>query len=72
MSCPLLPSGRRRGLPFTVPDHWTPEQARAVSEVREDLLAFMTDFYGAQLNELLREQRSSEARTRTHRRDPPF
>jgi hypothetical protein len=27
MSRPLLPSGRRRGLPFVVPDDWTPEQA---------------------------------------------
>jgi len=29
-------------------------------------------FYGAQLNELLREQRSSKAHARTHERDPPF
>ena len=72
MSRPLLRSGRRRRLPFTVPDDWTPEQALAVFEVLEDLLALVTDFYGAQLNELLREQRSSEARTSTHRRDPPF
>ena len=27
---PLLPSGRRRGLAFLVPDDWTPEQALAV------------------------------------------
>jgi hypothetical protein len=72
MSRPLLPSGRRRGLPFIVPDDWTPEQALAVFELLEDLLAVVTDFYGAQLNELLREQRSSEVHARTHERDPPF
>ncbi|WP_258875841.1 hypothetical protein [Paraburkholderia sp. BL27I4N3] len=31
-------------------------------ELLEDLLAVVTDFYGAQLNELLREQRSSAPR----------
>ncbi|TCG02629.1 hypothetical protein BZM26_00850 [Paraburkholderia strydomiana] len=64
--------GRRRGLPFTVPDDWTPEQALAVFELIEDLLAVVTDFYGAQLNELLHEQRSSEAHARTHELAPPF
>jgi hypothetical protein len=72
MNHPLLPSGRRRGLPFTVPDDWTPEQALAVFELLEDLLAVVTDFYGAQLHELLREQRSSETHAPTHERDPPF
>jgi hypothetical protein len=32
----------------------------------------VTDFYGAQLNELLHAQRSSEAQARTGERDPPF
>ncbi|MDR5740161.1 hypothetical protein [Caballeronia sp. LZ016] len=41
-------------------------------ELLEDLLAVVTDFYGAQLNELLHEQRSSKAHTRTNERDPPF
>ena len=72
MTRPLLPSGRLRGLPFTVPDDWTPEQALAVFELLENLLAVVTDFYGAQLNDLLHEQRSSEAHARTHERDPPF
>ena len=72
MNRPLLPSGRCRGLPFTIPDDWTAEQALAVFELLEDLLAVVTDFYGAQLNELLREQRSSEVHARTHERDPPF
>ncbi|WP_455289666.1 hypothetical protein [Cupriavidus necator] len=34
---PLLLSGRRRGLPFVVPDDWTPEQALAVFELLDDL-----------------------------------
>ncbi|MFP3710052.1 hypothetical protein SB783_39280 [Paraburkholderia sp. SIMBA_009] len=72
MSRPLLPSGRRRGLPFVVPDDWTPEQALAVFELLEDLLAVVTDFYGAQLHELLREQRSAPKGTRARERAPPF
>ncbi|MBN3836275.1 hypothetical protein [Burkholderia sp. Ac-20344] len=72
MSRPLLPSGRRRGLPFVVPDDWTPEQALAVFELLEDLLAVVTDFYGVQLHELLHEQRHPEAHGRTRERDPPF
>ncbi|WP_371287152.1 hypothetical protein, partial [Burkholderia sp. NFACC33-1] len=72
MNPPLLPSGRRRGLPFVVPDDWTPEQALAVFELLEDLLAVVTDFYGAQLHELLHEQRFPEVHDRTRERDPPF
>lgn len=72
MNRPLLPSGRRRGLPFVVPDDWTPEQALAVFELLEDLLAVVTDFYGAQLHDLLHEQRFPEAHDRTRKRDPPF
>ncbi|HTR08914.1 MAG TPA: hypothetical protein VMJ11_20130 [Paraburkholderia sp.] len=72
MSRPLLPSGRRRGLLFVVPDDWTPEQALAVFELLEDLLAVVTDFYGAQLHELLREQRSTPESARARKRDPPF
>ncbi|EDT37372.1 hypothetical protein [Burkholderia ambifaria] len=61
---PLLPSGRRRGLPFVVPDDWTPEQALAVFELLDDLLATITDFYGVQLHTQLRELRTSRnART---------
>lgn len=68
---PLLPSGRRRGLPFVVPADWTPEQALAVFELLDDLLATITDFYGDQLHEQLRDLRASrEVRTRKH--DPPF
>ncbi|MGC3030293.1 hypothetical protein ACPUER_35105 [Burkholderia sp. DN3021] len=68
---PLLPSGRRRGLPFIVPDDWTPEQALAVFELLDDLLAMITDFYGVQLHEQLRELRASR-NVHTRKHDPPF
>lgn len=62
---PLLPSGRRRGLPFIVPDDWTPEQALAVLESLNDLLATIIDLYGDQLHEQLRDLRASRTiRTR--------
>ncbi|SFY46623.1 hypothetical protein SAMN03159408_07165, partial [Burkholderia sp. NFPP32] len=57
---------------FVVPDDWTPEQALAVFELLEDLLAVVTDFYGAQLHELLHEQRFPEVHDRTRERAPPF
>ncbi|KWC40751.1 hypothetical protein WL48_10120 [Burkholderia ubonensis] len=53
---PLLPSGRRRGLSFLLPDDWTPEQALAAYELLDDLLAVIGDFYGVQLHEQLRRQ----------------
>ncbi|AJY40554.1 hypothetical protein I6G56_25720 [Burkholderia humptydooensis] len=56
---PLLPSGRRRGLSFLLPDDWTPEQALAAYELLDDLLAVIGDFYGIQLHEQLRQQRTS-------------
>ncbi len=55
---PVLPSGRRRGLPFVLPDDWTPEQALAVYELLDDLIAVIGDFYGDQLHEQLRRQRA--------------
>lgn len=61
----------RGTLPFVVSDDWTPEQALAVFELLDDLLATITDFYGVQLREQLRELRASrDVRTRKH--DPPF
>ncbi|KVQ34425.1 hypothetical protein [Burkholderia ubonensis] len=56
---PLLPSGHRRGLSFLLPDDWTPEQALAAYELLDDLLAAIGDFYGVQLHEQLRQQRTS-------------
>ena len=55
---PLLPSGRRHGLPFVVPEDWTPEQAFAVFELLSDLRARIWMRYGLELHELIREQRS--------------
>lgn len=69
---PLLPSGRRRGLPFVVPDDWTPDQALAVFELLDDLLTVITDFYGDQLHELLREGRRPAAPIRATDRGTPF
>lgn len=69
---PLLPSGRRRGLAFLVPDDWTPEQALAVFELLDDLLAVITDAYGDQLNDILRKQRSQEQPTTTENDDDPL
>jgi hypothetical protein len=34
---PALPSDRREGLAFVVPDDWTPQQALAVFELIDDL-----------------------------------
>jgi hypothetical protein len=56
---PLLPSGLQRGLPFLIPDDWTPQQALAIFEILDDLLAVVTDAYGDQLNEILRQRRST-------------
>ncbi|KVP50848.1 hypothetical protein [Burkholderia ubonensis] len=68
----LLPSGRRHGLPFVLPDDWTPEQALAADELLEDLLAVITDFYGVQLHEQLRERRTSRPDIRTRKPGPLF
>ena len=68
---PLLPSGRRHGLPFVVPEDWTPEQAFAVFELLEDLLAVVTDFYGCQLHEKLSERRAPCCDT-PKGENPPF
>ena len=69
---PLLPSGRRRGLAFLVPDDWTPEQALAVFELLDDLLAVITDDYGDQLNDILRKQRSQQQTATPANYDEPL
>ncbi|WP_323123770.1 hypothetical protein [Burkholderia alba] len=55
---PVLPSGRRHGLPFVLPDDWTPEQALAVYELLDDLLTVIGNVYGDQLHAQLRQQRA--------------
>jgi hypothetical protein len=68
---PLLPSGRRQGLPFVVPDDWTPEQALAVFELLDDMLDVVRQHYACQLHALLFEQRAPDCHTPTPD-DPPF
>jgi hypothetical protein len=55
MKPPQLPSGRRRGIPFILPDDWTPEQALAVVELLDDLRAVICNHYALPLHELMRE-----------------
>jgi len=69
---PQLPSGRQRGLPFMVPDDWTPEQALVVFELLEDLQAVITGHYGVELHDLLREQRQPAVAARRTDKGPPF
>jgi hypothetical protein len=52
-----LPSGIQRGLPFILPDDWTPEQALAVVELLDDLRERIWAHYEIPLHDLLREQR---------------
>jgi hypothetical protein len=53
----LLSSGRQRGIPFIIPDDWSPEQALAVAELLDDLREAIWARYQFHLQELLREQR---------------
>jgi hypothetical protein len=57
MTRPTLPSGLQRGISFTIPDYWTPEQALAVFELLDDLRQVVADHYLPQIQTLLREQR---------------
>ena len=71
----LLPSGIRRGLPFILPDNWTPEQALAVVELLDDLREQIWAHYQIPLHDLLREQcrpiqTADDPATETN--DPPF
>lgn len=56
-----LPSGTSRGLPFIIPNHWSPEQALAVLELLDDLREVICGHYQLQLQDLLCEQRSMQA-----------
>ncbi|MEX3690430.1 hypothetical protein AB3X91_17005 [Paraburkholderia sp. BR14263] len=68
---PLLPSGRRGGLPFVVPDDWTPEQALAVFELLDDLLEVICARYQPEIQRLLREDRQPHELS-SSKRFPPF
>lgn len=51
------PSGLSGGLPFTVDDNWTPEQALAAWELLDDLRHRVWTHYGLVIQSLMREQR---------------
>lgn len=68
---PLLPSGRWRGLPFVVPEDWTPEQALAVFELLDDLREVICARYLPEIQRLLRDERQPHEPP-SCKRDPPF
>jgi hypothetical protein len=71
----LLPSGRQRGIPFLLPDDWTPQQALAVLELIDDLRDRICAHYQIPLHDLLREQCSPPAHADNSPAtagDPPF
>lgn len=51
------PSGRQRGIPFVLPDDWSPEQALAVFELLDDLRERIWQHYRIPLHALIRDQR---------------
>jgi hypothetical protein len=57
MKHPPQYSGLTRGLPFLIPDDWTPEQAQAVFEVLDDLRERIWEHYALPLQELYQQQR---------------
>jgi hypothetical protein len=71
----LLPSGRQRGLPFILPEDWTPQQALAVFELLDDLRELIWVHYQIPIQDLLREQYqplSPADASATRTSDPPF
>jgi hypothetical protein len=71
----LLPSGLQRGIPFIIPDDWSPEQALAIVELLDDLRHVIWERYQLQLHELLREQHCSDLAENPksiEEDDPPF
>ena len=69
-----LPSGRQRGIPFMLPDDWSPAQALAVVELLDDLRERICARYQTPLHDLLREQCQPRATTDPIQAmtDPPF
>ena len=57
-------SSDRLGAPFiTLPEHWSPEQALAVFEIVDELRERLWHRYGGQIQQAMREQRSSDTPT---------
>lgn len=70
-----LPSGRQRGIPFLLPDDWTPQHALAVVELLDDLRDRICAHYQIPLHDLLRDQRrllDLPDGSATGTSDPPF
>ena len=61
-----------RQIDLAIPAHWSPEQALAVFELLDDLLAVITDAYGDQLTDILRKQRSQEQTATPANYDDPL
>ena len=71
----LLPSGRQRGIPFLLPDDWSPEQALAVLELLDDLREVLWARYQIRVRELLAEDYSTGMESDScsiDEDDPPF
>jgi hypothetical protein len=70
-----LPSGRQRGIPFLLPDDWSPEQALAVLELLDDLREVLWARYQIRVQELLAEDYSTGTESDScsiDKDDPPF
>ena len=71
----FLPSGLQCGIPFIIPDDWSPEQALAVFELLDDLRHIIWERYQLQIQELLQEQRCTNVASESDsigESDPPF
>ena len=66
------PSGLSGGLPFTVDDNWTPEQALAAWELLDGLRHRVWTHYGLVIQNLMREQRLSYEPLDDFDQDLPF
>ena len=52
-----------RQIDFTIPGHWSPEQALAVFELLDDLRDKIWAHYGLRVQQLLAEQQQTAPRT---------
>ena len=70
----LLPSGIQRGIPFIIPNDWSPEQALAVVELLDDLREQIWRHYEVQLYDQIRENNMSSETLEIQApgTDPPF
>ncbi|MCG5077426.1 hypothetical protein [Paraburkholderia tagetis] len=62
---PMLPSGRRRGIAFIVPEDWTPQQALAVFELLDDLREVVCSRYLADIQRTMRDEHQHPERPLT-------